>query len=251
MSQLVSKRRAIRHLLNEQDPADAMAAYYAFHHPDEKTRISIIPEEGARADGYVAQSRTGIDLFRPLMTLRLPVDQGPQGYGASLALLRQSIAPGMPVFLSAPQRYMPLIRAVFDIQAEELLKIYVLDARRFEPVMNVMVVQSTGANGLPSYLIQSRQSGELETVAMASLNWVSPDFGEIAVMTKPEYRRQGWGQSVVSALAQYLFESGRTPLYAVSETNEPSMQLAGSVGFTDSGAREYMLQAVIDGVKGA
>lgn len=251
MSGLVGKRRAIRHLLHEQDPADAMAAYYAFHHPDAKTSIVITPEEGARADGYVALSRTGMDLFRPLVTMRLPVDQGPQGYGASLVLLRRALGPGLPVFLSVPQRYMPLVRAVFDIQAEDLLRLYRLDPQRFEPVINVMVVQSTGANGLPSFLIQSRQSGEMETVATASLNWLSPHFGEIAVMTKPEHRRQGWGRSVVSALSSYLLENGRTPLYAVSESNSASLQLASSLGFVDSGAREYLLQAAIGGVKEA
>lgn len=249
MSQLVSQRRAIRHLLDERDPADAMAAYYAFYHPDEKTRLTIIPEEGARADGYVALSRTGMDLFRPLVTMRLPIDRGAQGYGPSLTLLRNALAPNMPVFLSVPQRYMPLIRAVFDIQVEEVLKLYTLDASRFTPTMNVLVVQSVGDNGRPSYLIQSRQSGEMETVALASLNWLSPTFGEIAVMTRPEHRRQGWGQSVVSALAQYLLENGRTPLYAVGETNQPSQQLATSLGFADSGARETMLQAVIGSVK--
>lgn len=251
MSQLVAKRRAIRHLLREQEPADAMAAYYAFYHPDEKTNLIIMPEEGAKADGYVAISRTGIDLFRPLVTMRLPVDQGPQGYGASLSLLRRTLGPGMPVFLSVPQRYMPLIRAVFDIQAEEVLRLFALDSRRFEPVINVLVVQSTGANGLPTFLIQSRQSGDLETVAMASLNWLSPYFGEIAVMTKSEHRRQGWGQSVVSAMAQYLLDNGRTPLYAVNEMNKASLQLAASIGFADSGVREYMLQASLGGVKEA
>jgi L-amino acid N-acyltransferase YncA len=251
MSQLISKRRAIRHLLREHDPADAMAVYYAFHHLDAKTNLIITPEEGARADGYVALSRTGMDLFRPLVTMRLPVDQGPQGYGASLALLRRALGPGMPVIVSVPQRYMPLIRAVFDIQAEETLRIYELDPQRFEPVINVMVVQSEGANGLPNFLIQSRQSGEMETVAMAGLNWQSPTFGEIAVMTKPEHRRQGWGQSVVSAMVQHLLDNGRMPLYAVSETNQASLQLASSVGFNDSGAREYLLQASIGGVKEA
>lgn len=251
MSRLVGARRAIRHLLNEQDPADAMAAYYAFYHPDEKTNIVITPEKAARAEGYVTLSRTGMDLFRPLATMRLPVDQGPQGYGASLALLRRAMGPGLPVILSIPQRYLPLIRAVFDIQAEETLRLYMLDPQRFEPVINVMVVQSTGANGLPNYLIQSRQSGELETVAMASLNWLSPSFGEIAVMTRPEFRRQGWGQSVVSSMVQYLLANGRTPLYAVNETNQASIQLAGSVGFKDSGVRETMLQAAMSAVKEA
>ena len=50
-----------------------MAAYYALHHPDDKTTLVVPPTaEGQRANGYVALSRTGIDLFRPLVTMRLP-----------------------------------------------------------------------------------------------------------------------------------------------------------------------------------
>lgn len=251
MTDLTVARRAIRPLLKDRDPADAMAAYYAYHHPDQKTRLIISPEEGARADGFVTLARTGIDLFRPLITMRLPIDRGAEGYGASLALLRRALAPGMPAILTVPQRYMPLLRAVFNIQSEQLLRLYALDQRHFEPVINVLVTQSTTPNGLPRFAIYTKQSGEDELVAAASLNWQSPFFGEIAVNTKPEYRRRGWGRSVVSAMANYLLESGRIPLYAVAEENIASIQLAEALGFTNTGSRQHMLQATFGTVKEA
>ena len=247
MTGLQDKRRAIRLLLREQEPADAMAAYYAFHHPDDKTTLILPPAagEGIRADGYVALSRTGIDLFRPLVTLRLPTDRNPNAAQDAADLLRLALGSGQPVILSAPVRYLPLLQAFFDIQSEEYLRLYALDARRFEPIVNVLVTRSTGPGNLPRFAIRSSQSGEEAVVASATLNWQSPVFGEIAVSTRPQHRRQGWGRSVVAALSQYLIDSGRTPLYVVAEENAASMQLAESVGFTDTGVREVMLQAAL------
>ena len=68
---LKAQRRAVRRLLKENDPTDAMAAYYAFHHPDDKTTLVLTPEgmesdDNAQADGYVALSRTGQQLARPI-----------------------------------------------------------------------------------------------------------------------------------------------------------------------------------------
>jgi GNAT superfamily N-acetyltransferase len=250
MSDLSERRRAIRHLLRERDPADAMASYYVFHHPDDKTGLILSPEQATRVDGYVALSRTGIDLFRPLVTMRLPVDRTVQDYQASVDLLARALTPGVPVILSVPQRYMPLIRALFDVQGEEALRLYALRASDFKPIINVLVTQSAGANGLPRYTIRSQEEGG-EVVAAAGLNWQSPTFGEIAVQTRPQNRRQGWGRSVVAALAQHLLDTGRTPLYVVAEDNQPSIQLAEALGFTDTGAREYMVQGTLKSVNPA
>lgn len=248
MNDLRAKRRAIRHLLKERDAADAMAAYYALHHPDEKTHLIIGPDgveanPAAHADGYVALSRTGMDLFRPLVTMRLPIDRDPGAAEAAAELLERAFAPSQPVILNIPSRYRPLIDALFEIQSEESLRLYALDPARYEPIVNVLVMRSSSPSGLPRFSIRSNQGGEEEVVAGASLNWQSPHFAEIAVSTRPQYRRQGWGRSVVSALSGYLIESGRTPLYVVSEENAASASLAESVGFTDTGTREYLLQA--------
>ncbi|HOU40139.1 MAG TPA: GNAT family N-acetyltransferase [Promineifilum sp.] len=246
MTGIQDKRRAIRHLLREREPADAMAAYYALYHPDERTTLIVSPlVDGQHADGYVALSRTGIDLFRPLVTMRLPTDRDPTATEAAAALLRQALGPGQPVIISAPDRYLPLLRALGDTQSEERLRLYALDGRRFEPVINVLVTRGEGPGGLPRFTIRSSQTGTEEVAATASLNWQSPTFAEIAVSTRPQFRRQGWGRSVVAALCQYVLESGRTPLYVVAEENAASIQLAESLGFADTGAREAFLQTML------
>ncbi len=249
-SELKARRQASRHLLREGEAADAMAAYYAYHHPDEKTTLVLSPEgveanPTARADGYITLSRTGIDLFRPLVTMRLPTDRDPGATQAAADLIRRALAPGQPVILSIPARYRPLVDALFDVQSEERLRLLALDPARYEPIVNVLVTRSTGPGGYPQFTIRSTQSGEEEVVASASLNWQSPRFGEIAVNTRPQHRRQGWGRSVVAALSGHLIDSGRIPLYVVSEDNSASSGLAESVGFTDTGTREYLLQATL------
>lgn len=245
MTDLSEQRRAIRRLLRPNEPGDAMATYYALYHPDEKTRLVIHPADGSAATGYVALSRTGIDLFRPLVTMRLPLGRDADGAAESVALLRAALAPEHPVILSAPSDHAPLIRALFDVQTEERLHLYALDPLRFEPVINVLVVQSTGPGDLPRFTMHSGQGGAAEVVASAAVNWMSPQFAEIAVSTQPSFRRRGWGRSVTASLCHYLLDSGRTPLYVVSADNAPSIQLAEGLGFVDTGAREVMFQAAL------
>lgn len=237
---LAEKRRALRHLLDERDAADAMAAYYAFYHPDDKTQLFLQPPDAARAQGYVAVSRTGIDLFRPLLTMRLPLDD----LNASTTLIHNTLRPGTPVIIHVPDAYGPLIHALFAVNVEEQLRVYALDRGRFEPVINVLVVQSTTPDGLPRFIIRSQTEGG-QVVASAGLNWQSRYFADIAVNTDPSHRRQGWGRSVVAAMVQHLLESGRTPLYVVAAGNTASMQLAESVGFVDTGVRRFILQGTL------
>jgi len=248
VSELAAARRALRHLLREREPADALAAYYALYHPDDRTSLVLSPGDVAakaigQADGYVALSRTGIDLFRPLVTMRLPTDRDPAAVEAAVELLQRALPSGQPVILHVPLRYRPLVDALFDVQSEERLRLYVLDPARYEPIVNVLVTRATGPGDLPRFTIRTAQSGTEEVAATASLNWLSPQFGEIAVSTRPQFRRQGWGRSVVAALCGFLIDTGRTPLYVVAEDNAASIQLAESVGFVDTGTRDFMLQA--------
>jgi GNAT superfamily N-acetyltransferase len=232
---LTERRRAIRPLLGD-DPADAVADYYAFHHPDEKTGLVLYPDGAARASGYVALSRTGMDLFRPFVTLRLPIDNLEQ----SAAVIYQALPPETAVILFAPAHYAPLLYALFAVQSAEILNLYTLPSGRLEPIINVLVTQSTGPNGLPRFII--RNQGDGAVAASAGLNWQSPRYAELSVNTDLAYRRQGLGQSVVSAMAQQVLDNGRSPLYLVSEANQASIQLAENVGFRDSGIRKVLLQ---------
>lgn len=244
-------RRAIRHLLNERLPADAMAAYYAFYHPDQKTSLVTYPGGTNRASGYVCLSRTGIDLFRPLATMRLPVDDqtGAPEPIAAAELIYQAIPAGSSLFLNGPTIYQPLIAALFSIDVETHLKVFTLNEANFEPVINVFVTQEKEVNGLPHFTIRQNPAdnptdrGEL--LASASANWQSPHFVEISVRTLHSHRRQGLGRSVVSALALEILRSGRTPLYMLSEDNLASARLAESIGFVDSGNRQLMIQGTL------
>lgn len=239
---LAEQRRAIRPLLDEGHPADAAAAYYAFYHAAGRTQLFVYPPGAARARGYAAVSRTGIDLFRPLVTLRLPEDD-PEG---AADLLYEALPPEAAAFVHAPAAYAPLLNAFFHVQSERKLYLYKLDRRRFEPEINVLVTRSSTPDGLPRFVVRpTHPESEGEIGASATVNWQAPHFAEVAVYTNPAYRQRGWGRSVVSALCQHLLESGRTPLYEVTQQNRPSIQLARSVGFINSGAEKILLEGTL------
>ncbi|MDX1402198.1 MAG: GNAT family N-acetyltransferase, partial [Kiloniellales bacterium] len=201
--------------------------------------------------GYLCLSRTGMDLFRPLVTLRLARSKitGEIDVEAAIALIYEAIPVGAPVILSALPECRPVIDAIFDIQKEELLRIYVLDRGRFEPIINVLVVQSETYNGLPRFVARPGAGDDVggrgEILASAGLNWRSTHFAEIYVHTKAPHRRQGLGRSVVASIVQHTLESGRRPLYAVNRENQASIQLAESVGFVDIGIAEIMFEGTL------
>lgn len=235
---LADHRRAIRPLLGD-GPADAIADYYAFHHPDVRTGLIAYPDGAERATGYLAQSRTGMDLFRPFVTLRLPI----QDLETSATVIYSGLLPGTAVILFAPASYSPLLQALFEVQSAETLCLYTLSPQRIEPVINVLVAETTGPNGLPRFIIRSQASGEV--IAAAGLNWQSPRYAELSVNTDLNHRRQGFGQSVVSAIVQHVLANGRLPIYLVAENNQPSIQLAENAGFRDSGARKLLLHGTL------
>jgi len=234
---LVEQRRAIRHLLDEHNPADAMAGYFAFYHGDNKTVLRPYPPNTTRAEGYLCLSQTGMDLFRPLVTMRLPLAD----LTTSAAIIHQAITPGTAVIMAVPDQYEPLITALFDVQTVETYLLLALHHTRFEPLINVLISQDMGANGLPRFVIRDRQRDNI-LVASAGLNWQTPHFAELSVNTHPDYRRQGYGRSVVAAMANYLLSNGRTPLYLVADNNTASLEVARQVGFADTLHRQLIIQ---------
>lgn len=243
MNTLTQSRNAIRHLLNQHDPADAMATYYAFHHADGKTHLVTSPAEGDRAQGYVAVSRTGYDLFRPFLTMRLPL--------ADFGLCRELMATALPaetaVIAQIPASHFPLMQALFHIESAQEMALYQLPTReladgRFQPEISLMVTRTLHANGLPGFNIRN-QAGD--PVAAAAMNWQSPYFAELSINTKPGYRRQGWGRSVLAAMVEHVLENGRLPLYVAAEDNDASIALARKVGFVRNGATVVFFQGAL------
>jgi GNAT superfamily N-acetyltransferase len=236
----------VRSLLREREPVDAVEAYYALHHGVDRTTLHLYPPGADRVRGYACISRTGMDLFRPLVTMRLPSDDGPDAIDleASRRLLEEAIPADMPVILSGPASYASLLRALFTIHREDELTLFVLDRGRFEPIINVLLTRTTDYNNLPRFVIQRSVSEEAtaasRVMAAAGLNWQSPHFAEIYVYTMTTHRRQGLGRSVVAAAVQHVLESGRIPLYVTSSSNLASIQLAEATGFVDLGIRRFL-----------
>ena len=54
----------------------------------------------------------------------------------------------------------------------------------------------------------------------------------------------GLGKSVVSALSNWLLEQDVTPLFTIAEDNEASHRLATSLGYHDTGARQFLCEGV-------
>lgn len=236
---LEARRRAIQHLLDRRHPLDAMAVYYALFHDAHKTRIftwPVVPDNRHTAVGFITISRTGIDLFRPFLTMRLPLPN----LEASAELLQMALPEGAEAFMSISASYEPLIRAFCDVLSEERLHLYQL-THIPEPEVNVLVTRAD-MDGLPRFVVKQMRDGQRITAASANLNWQTNHFAEIAVNTRPEYRQKGYGRAVVRALASHLLQHGRVPVYAVNPQNAPSVQLARGLGFTLVNEDEVMLE---------
>jgi hypothetical protein len=234
---LTDSRRAMRHLLDEHDPADARAAYYALQYDDARTHISTYRPNAPRAIGYVCQSRTGYDLFRPIVSMRLPI----HNLDESAAILHHGLIPGFPVILNVPEAYMPLTLGVFDIFAEEEYKVLVLDRGRYRPILNIFVTHETAVNGLPSYAI-THQNQRLVT---AAVNWQTDHFADIALTMHSGARNAGWTESIISALSGHVVDQGRIPLLTLPTGDDFSAEAALSIGFVDTGIRDYLVEATL------
>jgi RimJ/RimL family protein N-acetyltransferase len=224
------ERTRLLRLLDERDVGDALACYYALHHAASRVQLSgaLSPEGGLL--GFLARAQTGQDLFRPLVTGRAP------DFPTLTALVQATLAPGQPLYISLPMVNASWARALVDWATQTRLRLYVLRRESFSPVVNILVTRSTSPDGLPRYEIRL---GE-RLLAAAGLNWRSPAFAEVFVHTDPALRERGHGRSVVAALCQELLEAGCTPLYAADEASPASQRLAESVGFSDSGQREFV-----------
>jgi predicted GNAT family acetyltransferase len=77
-------------------------------------------------------------------------------------------------------------------------------------------------------------------MALAGVNWRSPAFAEIFVYVHPRGRGRGWGKSVVSACTAALLDEHIRPLYTVEEGNEASGHIAESLGYVDTGLRQFV-----------
>jgi len=229
VTSLESLRLRVRSLLHFSTPADALFVYYAFYHDPRRTTLYVHEGPAGRVDGFVAVCQTGQHLFRPTVVLRTPSVE------AADDLLRQALAPGRPYYIITTPDLREAVDRVMRIERPEINHIYRLDLFSLPASINVLVVAEQGLGGLPRFIIRSH--GEI--AAESGTNWYSPHFAEVFVRTAPAVQGRGWGKAVLTTCTRWVVRSGRQPLYIVNDQNERSVVLAKSVGYTDTGAREF------------
>ena len=234
-----TQRTQVRHLLDDSSPADAPTAYYALFHDAARSTLFTQADDTGRVTGFVGVFQTGIDLFRPLVTLCC------SDAACASDLFHEALTPGRPYILFANVNQLPLVGSSLQIENHRILSTFQLDVRRFQPVINVLVQRRDTPDGRPRAVIES--SG---LQAVAGVNWQSPGFAEIYVHTDAAARQRGWGESVASAVTQAVLEGGRIPLYLVETDNEPSLALATKLGYTDTDARQVYADVVYLGHTG-
>lgn len=236
--EVTREREVIGSLLSLSDPGDALTAYYALYHPAALTQLHVHRSEAGRVDGFLATCTTGVDLFRPLVVMRAETD------AVLRALVREGLTRGRPYHFSLPLRYASTLEAEVQLSEAHVGLVLSLDPGAFEPVLNVLVVSARGAGGAPRFEIRSTEG---RVMAASGTNWRSPHFAEVYVFSEPEVRRRGWARSVASACTQALLEAGVRPLYVVAEDDEASLGLAASLGYRDSGHREWIAAGAREG----
>ncbi len=172
----MQKRRAIQHLLNPRSPADALASYYAVYHPEDRTSLVIQRNAQNRVVGLLTLSRTGMDLFRPLLTMRLAADEPIE---TAAELLTSSLPPEVAVIVAVPLALRPAIEAFFTVSGETTTTIYGLQRASFQPIINVLVTRAPTPAGDPRFVIRGQSfdrgaSPVGPTLAAAGVNWRSP-----------------------------------------------------------------------------
>jgi hypothetical protein len=231
----ISQRAELASLIDERSAADAMAAYYALHHPEERVTLFVYQPTQGGLSGFLALARTGLDLFRPVAVPFVGVAAG------LTELLRAALRPGRPVVLQVPLEQRAWAQGVAEISDLHPSELHRLDLRRFKPILNVLVTESQSPSGWPRCEIR----GPDGALAAAGLNWKGTRFAEIYLDVELRARGRAYGASVLSAICRRLIEEKVTPLYRVSADDLAALGEADDLGFRPTGIQTLACQAVL------
>lgn len=81
-------------------------------------------------------------------------------------------------------------------------------------------------------------------VAAASLIDQGESLSDVGVLVHRDFRRQGYGRAVVSALSKWGLENGRIVQYWRLCSNTGSARIADSLGFTEYGCFQVLHQSI-------
>jgi hypothetical protein len=229
----LSDRKILGELLNMRSPSDAMAAYYALEHPPERTKLYGYYQADGQPSGFLVEAQTGLDLFRPLL---VPFAGMAIAVGS---LIRAALEAGRPALIHLPLEQRTWAEAVAEVTQTQLVDLLRLNPGDFNPVINVLVVESQSPDGRPRFEIRS-QSG---ITAAAGVNWIGDHFADVYLEADEQARNRGYARSVLSAISGLLLQQRRIALYQVDESTPAERAEAASIGFRPTGTRSIIAQA--------
>jgi hypothetical protein len=225
-------RHILRRLVDPHSVADAMPAYYALEHPCERTQLYGYYPSADNLSGFLTVAQTGFDLFRPIVVPFVANAEALRG------MLTQGLKANRAYLVYLPIDQQDFIRGDFPFSPLQVSNLLRLDQRAFAPMINVMIIKTEAASGLPRFEIHSSVQG----FAAAGINWMSSTAAEMYVEADDAGRRRGFTKSVLAALIEHLLAQNRTVLFRVADDDYNAFEDAFDLGFKPTGVRTLLAE---------
>lgn len=215
----------LRALVDERAASDALVAHYTFNHPPGRVRVLSYSTGEGQPTGFLTLAWTGMDLFRPLM---LPFVRSRP---ALAALVQGAVAPSQPFIFHAPVEQFDWISDLIelgDLRTHELLR---LDPSAYEPILNVLVVESEVSIGMPRYEIRTASGLH----AAAGVSWRGERFAEVYLEADQGASERKMTRSVLSAVVGRVLGETRIPIFRVEKGALSLRTEAFHIGFRPTG----------------
>ncbi len=222
-------------MIDPQSAKDALAAYYALQHPEDRVRLLGYESAQGEPRGFLALAKTGLDLFRPLAVPFVARRE------ILLRLLQDAFDPGQVFLINLPAEQLKWLDGQVDLRHVQVAELLRLEPSAYEPVLNVLVVEAESPDGTVRYEIRTARGLH----AAAGVNWMGDRFAEVYLDASDAARGRGLTKSVLSALVGRLLGERRVALYRV-ETERISVKTeAFRLGFRPTGHRLALAEGVL------
>lgn len=222
-------RETLASLLDLRSASDSVLAYYVLDHPAQKVKIYASYAANGRLNGFLISAQTGLDLFRPLVLISASSRE------TAITLLKNFMMPPKSILIQVPLDQREWIESLLELGDVHITELLRLDPEQFEPIVNVLVRETTSPDGAPQFEINSKSGAK----AIAGLNWKGSKFAEVYVQADAEALERKLAISVLAAACSKLVHENLIPLFR-NEAGSLAYEELAAVGFRSTGFRSIM-----------
>jgi hypothetical protein len=228
------QRDVLRTLLDVRSASDALASYYGLVHDCERVQLFGFHPNSENLSAFLVLAQTGIDLFRPLV---IPF-AGTQV--ALCSLIEKSLKPERHYLTYLPLEQQEFLIGVADLSPIQVSNLLRLDARGFEPIINVLLERRQSPDGSLRFEIRSKDG-----FAASGINWQTEFAAEIYAEGDNMGYRRGFTKSVLGALIHQLLQQRLTVFLRVPDDDYKSFEDAFDLGFKPTGIRQVFADLMV------